>query len=339
MTLELPVLRLGLAGFTADEQLAVERMLATSAGEELSWAITEVDAADALWFNGARTQVVGAGRVRVSPGVPSAHALQVQMSEIDRPVAIAQPLPQDLTALCTFDLASRDSMAAALAQLETWLAPLVAQFSLAAHIAEHQAALGRGVFELRLNSDLLAVVDMHGEAAVRSTAEAEEFESGALWQRSQGTAVPEDFVRTSLSQLMWQYAVRTQRDLLPRHYRTGMIYYRRPPRLPQQYLKDAHLLIMRELMLAPANFQELAQRCAIGEDLLARELAALYFVGTITSNPKRAAPAFTRHSESEAEAGAPSHLNLDSIAPSELPGQRRPVNSDLTAPAPLRPDH
>jgi hypothetical protein len=337
MTLELPVLRLGLAGFTADEQLAVEHMLATAAGDELSWVIADVDVADALWFNGARTQVVGPGRVRVAPGVPSGHSLQVQMSETDRPIAIAQPLPPDLKALCTFDLASRDSMAAALEQLETWLAPLVAQFSLAAHIAEHQAALGRGVFELRLNSDLLAVVDMHGDAAVRSTLEPDQLEGDAMWQRSQGAAVPEDFVRTSLSQLMWQYAVRTQRNLLPRHYRTGMIYFRRPPRLPQQYLKDAHLLIMRELMLAPANFNELAQRCAIDEDQLARELAALYFVGTITSNPKRAAPAAPRHSESEAE--PPSHLNLDSLAPSELPGQRRPVNSDLTAPATLRPDH
>jgi hypothetical protein len=337
MTLELPVLRLGLAGFTADEQLAVEQMLATAAGEELSWAIAEVDAADALWFNGARTQVVGPGRVRVAPGVPSGHSLQVQMSETDRPIAIAQPLPPGLTALCTFDLSSRDSMAAALAQLEKWLAPLVAQFSLAAHIAEHQAALGRGVFELRLNSDLLAVVDMHGDAAVRSTLEPDLLESGAMWQRSQDTPVPEDFVRTSLSQLMWQYAVRTQRDLLPRHYRTGMIYFRRPPRLPQQYLTDAHLLMMRELMLAPANFKELAERCAIDEELLARELAALYFVGTITSNPKRAAPAVARQSESEAE--PPSHLNLDSLVPSELPGQRRAVNADLTAPAPLRPDH
>jgi len=337
MTLELPVLRLGLAGFTADQQRSVERMLATAAGDDLSWQIAEVDAADALWFNGARTQVVGAGRIRVAPGVPKGHALQVEMSEIDRPVAIAQPLPAGMQALCTFDLASNLSMAAALEQLEVWLAPLVAQFSLAAHIAEHQAALGSGVFELRLNSQLLAVVDMHGDASVRATAKPDDFESGAMWQRSQGGAIPDDFVRTSLSQLMWQYAVRTHRDLLPRHYRTGMIYFRRAPRLPQQYLEDAHLLIMRELKLAPASFKELEQRCGLSEDQLGRELAALYFVGTITSNPKRAAPAVTRNPESERE--TPSHLNFDSIVPSELPGQRRPVNADLTAPAPLRPDH
>ena len=39
---------------------------------------------------------------------------------------------------------------------------------------------------------------------------------------------------------------------------------------------------LRELMLAPANFKELELRCGLDEEQLARELAALYFVGTIT---------------------------------------------------------
>jgi hypothetical protein len=336
MTIELPVLRLGLAGFTAAQQQAVEQMLASAAGAETSWEIADVDVADALWLNGARTQAVGAGRIRVAPGMPSGHSLQLEMTDIDRPVAFAQPLPPDFHALCSFDFDSRESVAAVLQQFEAWLAPLVAQFSLAGHIVEHQSALGTGQFELRLNSELLAVVDMHGEASVRATAKPEDFEGGAMWQRSQSTPVPEHFVRVTLSQLMWQYAVRTQRDLLPRHYRAGLIYFRRAPRLPQQYLKDSHLLIMRELMLSPVTFKELQQRCGMDDARLARELAALYFVGTITSNAKRAGPVVARALDGESP---PSHLNLDSLAPSDTPEPRRPVRPDLTAPAPLRPDH
>lgn len=337
MTIELPVLRLGLAGFTVEQQQAVQQMLTTASGAETSWEITDVDVADALWLNGARTQVVGPQRIRVAPGVPSGHSLLFQMADIDRPVAFAHPLPADLQVLCSFDLESRESVAAVLQQFEAWLAPLVAQFSLAGHIAEHQSALGCGQFELRLNSELLAVVDMHGEAAVRATAKPDDFEGGAMWQQGQSAVVPEHFVRATLSRLMWQYAVRTQRDLLPRHYRTGLIYFRRAPRLPQQYLTDSHLLLMRELMLQPATFKELQQRCGMDDERMARELAALYFVGTITSNRKRAAPVVAR--SPDGESSAPSHLNLDSLSPAEMQEQRRPVQVDLTAPAPLRPDH
>lgn len=338
MTLELPVLRLGLAGFSAEQQSAIGRMLTLSAGEANTWEIAEVDAADALWVNGARTQVVATDRIRVAPGVPNGRSLQFDMADLDRPVAFAQPLPSDFQPLCSFDAAVHASMVQALRQFETWLSPVIAQFSLASHVAEHQSALGSGKFELNLNSELLAVVDMHGDAAVRSTARPDDFDAGAMWERSAATDVPENFVRASLSHLMWQYASRTQRDMLPRHYRKGLLYFRRPPRLPQNSVKDSHLLLMRELMLQPATFVDLQQRCGMDDERMARELAALYLVGSITSNAKRAAPSVQRHPE--ADSSLPnSHLNLDSIVPSELPPERRPAQSDLTAPAALRPDH
>jgi hypothetical protein len=334
MTMELPVLRLGLAGFTAEQQEALDRMLATAAGEATTWEIADLEAADALWVNGARTQVVGPGRIRVAPGVPSGRSLQFDMTDIDRPMAFATPLPGDFQALCSFDPDSGESMAAALQQLESWLSPLVAQFCLASHIAEHQSALGPGEYELRLNSQLLAIVDMQGQSAVRSTARPQDFDAGAMWQRCHGVRVPQNFVSTSLSQLMWQYTTRTQRDLLPPHYRTGLLYFRRAPRLPPAYLKDSHLLLMRELMLQPATFAELQKRCATDDELMARDLASLYFVGSITSNPKRAAPLPPVDSEG---VEPPSHLNFDAPATETAP-KRRPV-ADLTVPAPLRADH
>jgi hypothetical protein len=224
-------------------------------------------------------------------------------------------------------------MRAALQQFESWLTPLIAQYCLASNIVEHQSALGCGQFELRSNTELLAIVDMQGEAAVRATAAPADFDD-AFWRPSAKTGMPEDFVSSSLSQLMWQYVVRTQRDVLPRHYRTGLLYFRRAPAgLRQSLLKDSHLLIMRELMLAPATFEDLQQRCGFGEHRLARELAALYFVGSITSNPKRAARAMPRDSGRDST-GPSSHL--DSVVPSELPtAPRKPVAPDLTAPAPL----
>lgn len=333
MTLELPVLRLGLAGFTAEQQQAIEAMLAEGIGDAMVWEIAEFEVADAWWINGLRTQVLGNDRIRIGPGIPSGRSIQLQMPDIDRPLAFARPLPLGFQPLCSFDLASDASMRAVLQQFEAWLAPFVAQYSLASNIVEHQSALGSGTFDLHTNAGLLAIVDMQGEAAVRATATPADFEE-AFWKPSAKHDVPEDFARTSLAQLMWQYVVRTQRDVLPRHYRTGLLYFRRAPtHLRQSLLKDSHLLIMRELMLAPATFEDLQQRCGFSERRLARELAALYFVGSITSNPKRAARSMPRDSGRDSTS---TQSHLDSEVPSELPA-RKPAATDLTAPAPLWP--
>jgi hypothetical protein len=332
MTLELPLLRLGVAGFTAEQQQAIARMLAGGASEATLWELGDMDAADGWWLNGARTHVLDGNRIAVAPGVPTARTLQLHLPDIDRPLACARPLPPGFDPLCDFQLESPDSMKVVLGQFETWLAPLTAQICLAAHIVEHQSALAPGKYELRLNSELLALVDMRGQVAVRATLSPADFD-GTHWRRTDTFTIPEHFARTSLAQLMWQYTERTHRDLLPAHYRGGLLYFRRAPHLPQRMLRNSHLLIMRELMIVPTTFEELQQRCGMDEARLARDLASLYFVGSITSNPKRAAPTPARAS------GADSLGNLDSVVPSELPAARRPQATDLTAPAPIRADH
>lgn len=327
MISELPLFRLGLAGFTAEQQQAIGRVLDEGASDATLWEIGELGDADAWWLNGARTQALGSDRVRVASGQPGGRSIQLQLPDIDRPMALANPLPLGMQALSSFDLASASSMKATLRQFETYLAPQAAQFCLAASIVAHQSALGAGKYELCLQSQVLAVVDMQGEAAVRATLGPVDFE-GTWWRRSESFRVPESFVRTSLAQLMWQYTLRTQRDILPKHYRTGPLYFRRAPQLPQRLLRDSHLLILRELMLGAATFEELQQRCGFTEARLAHELASLYFVGAITSNPKRAAPAIARAGGADAD--------LDP-APSEFPPARRPTASDLTVPALLQP--
>lgn len=335
MALELPLLRLGTAGFS-DEQLRLLRtVLAEGAGTAALWEAGPMDGADAWWINGARTQSLGADLLRVAPGIAGGRSIQISMGDVDRPLAFARPLPNGFEALHAFDLAAPSGMKTVLRQFEAWLAPLMAQFCLASHIVDHQAALGAGQFELCLGTQVLAMVDMQGEVAVRSTLGPGDFED-TWWRRSTSAPVPEHFARTSLAQLMWQYTARTCRDLLPKRYRSCLLYFRRAPRLPHRLVKDSHLLIMRELMLAPATFEELQQRCGFPAARLSRELASLYFVGSITSNPKRAARIAPRTTGLDT---GPMQSQLDSFVPSELPASRRPASKDLTAPAPLRFDH
>ncbi|HSH91924.1 MAG TPA: hypothetical protein VK996_18200 [Ramlibacter sp.] len=341
MTLELPVLRLGLAGFSAGQQDDLATALGAVGAGVVHWEISELDHADAWWVNGARVQELGDNRLRIGAGTPNARALQLHLPDVDRPIAFSQPIEtRHFQPLYSFDPESLGSQAAVLRRFEAWLAPTVAQFFLAAHIVEHETALRSGVFDLTHNGSVIAVVSMHGETAVLPTAAPSDFED-AVWGREPAeTEIPEHFVRASMSQLMWQYAVRTQHDVLPRHYRTGLLYFRRAPRVAQRVLRDSHLLLLRELARGPATFDMLQQNCGFGEDQLAHDLAALYFVGSITSNPRRAArPPIRIAGSAEADSSADSqHLpsGLDSVPPTARE-RKQLADHDLTAPAPIGP--
>lgn len=301
------------------------------------WEFERLTEADAWWINGARAKLLAGGTVRVAAAVPTERALQLHLPDIDRPVAFSLPLAcPDLAPNLSFDIAVPSSIGAVLDKFEAWLSPLTAQFCLASHIVEHETALGSGAFEVRLEGRLLAVVDLHGDIGVLPGAGPADFEN-AEWRRCAAVRIPEDLVRTSMSQLMWQYSLRTQRDLLPRHYRTGLLYFRRPPRLPHRLLRDSHLLLMRELAVSPGTFEGLQSSTGLHPLQLARDLASLYFVGAITSNPKRAAPGSLLRRPDAAELDLPSGLPSGLDSEPGRDAERKLPPSDLTAPAPMGP--
>ena len=328
MTIELPVLRLGLAGFSATERSHIAAALPAASPGAAQWEIARVPDADAWWVSGARAKLLPGDIVQVAPGGPTERALRLHLPDVDRPVAFSLPLAcEALVPAFSFDAGSRRSMGAVLEAFETWLAPLMTQFSLGSQIAEHEAALGSGVFDVCANGRLLAVVDMHGDVAVLPASIPADFED-AVWTRRETPGMPEPMKSVSMSQLMWQYSTRTQADLLPRHYRTDLLYFRRAPRLPQRMLEDAHLLLIRELARGPAGFDALQRRTGIAAMQLARHLAALYFVGSITSNPKRAGPGrVPRADEYDSLPNSSPPRKVDAASP--VPR----AAADLTAPA------
>ena len=308
------------------------------------WDLGKLADADAWWVNGSRSQLLTDGSLRVSPGAPAGRSLQLNLAEVDRPIAFAEPIAsKDFQPALRFDMESVRSMNAVLARFEAGLRPLAAQFCLASHVIENESAMAAGVYHVNANGALLAVVNLQGQVGVLPTARPVDF-AGALWHHRPASAdsIPETFVRASLSQLMWQYALRTSRDVLPKRYRKGLLYFRRPPRLPQRLLKDAHLLLIRELACAAGSFEELQQRTGLAAGPLARHLGALYLVGAITANPKRAAtgwPVARRGSDaSDSSVSLPSSLPPSGIEQDPSVGghmQARARFDDLTAPAPM----
>lgn len=342
MTIELPVLRLGLVGFTAEQQQTLGSVAATAGSGGMVWEISKLQDADAWWVNGARCQLLADGSVRVASGVPGGRSLQLNLADVDRPIAFCGPLPRGFEPDHFFALESVPSMKIVLRKFENWLSPLAAQFCLASHVVENEGALAAGVYHVSNHGTLLAVVDLQGEVGVLPTAGPIDFDEAVWHHRPAGaSAIPAGFVQASLSQLMWQYALRTSRDVLPRRYRKGVLYFRRPPRVAQRLLKDSHLLLMRELSCEAGSFEELQHRTGMPANSLAHYLGALYLVGAITANPKRAAMAspVARHAEAGVVSqssgnSVTSGLEQDSGVPMQQP-QVRARFADLTAPAPM----
>jgi hypothetical protein len=281
--------------------------------------------------------------LRVQPAVPSGRSVQLALADVDRPVAFSLPVTAPgFKPAVTFDMEDRDACVAVLHQFADWMQTMLSQFALASSIAENQPSLGSGSWEVLLGSDLLAVVDLKLGAGVRPGVTARDLQGASWCIRDHGAVViPQNYPRASVSQVMWQYAQRTQRDLLPPHYRTQPLYFRRPPRLQQRQLKDAHLLLMRELLAHPGmNFNGLQQATGLGTEALARVLSALYVVGSVTANAKRAMaggarPASSREAATPSEQSAYFSVMDSSPRPPELPSL--PPN-DMTAPLPLMRD-
>lgn len=340
--LERPVLSLGLVGFTAEQELRLNELVAGPGPSGVSWRLAHFAGADAWWVNGARTQLLADGNLRIASGVPGARSVRFSLPEIDRPIAFSQPLsPVEFEPAYRFDPESVASMHQVLMKFGHWLRPLAAQLFLASELISRQKELGSRVYHVSAHGRLLAVVDLQGDVGVLPTAAATDFDNAQWHSRPESARyVPEGFRRLTMSQLVWQYAVRSSRDLLPERYRTGRIYFRRPPRLPSRALKDSHLLLMRELALAPATLEELQHRTGLAAGPLARELAALYLVGSITTNPRRvpaghapARQATTDDTLGSRHSGLPSGSGASPPLEAWTPWQQQPM--DNTAPAPM----
>ena len=86
MSIELPVLRLGLAGFSAEQKAELDAMLRhTSPGGHM-WQVGKFADAEAWWVNGSRLQMLSDGNVRVAPGTPTERSLQLDLAQVDRPI-------------------------------------------------------------------------------------------------------------------------------------------------------------------------------------------------------------------------------------------------------------
>jgi hypothetical protein len=330
---EAPFLWLGMAGFAADQHGAIVQMLPTRSSDLPRWALGGFGEADAWLLNGPRCRVRPDATVEVVPALSAEKRVTLDLSDVDRPVAFATPVPDDLEPRCTFDVASPASVQAVLAQFDAWLRLERAQFELGAQVIRLGAALRHGVFHLMHRDRLIAVLDFRkGQAALAPALHPVDVMQAEWRRRPDGAAaIPPGFVASSTAQLAWTYVRRSDRDMLPQHYRERTIYFRRVPRVPSRLLRDTQLLLLRELSIRPSTRDVLVERTGLDPAQLDHALSCLYYGGSITTTSSKAArPNGMNASESVRDSSNPVSL---------LSGQPPlPKRAELTVPAVLKDD-
>jgi hypothetical protein len=326
---EQPVLWLGLAGFSPAQKSVIEASLAQSTGP-CRWRVSAFGEADGWWLNGTKASLLPNGRLKVIPGLPTERSLTIDLSEVDRPLALAGPVSvEELKPLRIFDLAAPRSIQAALLQFEHWLRPVRAQFVMGSLLIQRSPEERRGIYHVNHRGTLIAVLDFQeGQAAILPAAHPNEIAQAQWDKRPPGAAqAPASFGRFSTTQLAWAYVRRTDRDMLPGRYRRDTIYYRHVPRVPLRWLSDSQLRLLRDLSSKPATLQVLRERSGLPLPQVEHDLACLYYAGSVTTTASNAtAPLPAREDQPLSDS------RLNSLLPRAHAQSR---HGDLTAPASL----
>lgn len=284
--MEQPVLRLGLLGFAEPVGLRLQAWAAQAQHGWPEWRTTDPHLADAWMISGESVEVLGRDAVVIRHPHGSGERLTLNRAEVDRPLAFATPLPEGFASAEFFQADDETSVRQRLQRFEAWLRPLRSQFALGAQLVQRLNQHKGGVVHVMHESKLLAVIDLdRWQTGLFIPARPVDL-SMAEWLRRPTLArdIPSSFMRLPLHRVMWTYAVRTRRDILPARYRQQTIHLRRVPPLPARWFDELHLQIMRELMAQPGRLDELQTRTGAPTGELVHHLAALYFAGGLTTD-------------------------------------------------------
>jgi hypothetical protein len=291
--MELPLLRLGLLGFSREKAiLAAARVLecmAARARVRARWEIVPFEQAD-IWLLDSHSVSVGDDRgLRIlNPDAPDA-PLTIYPHQSSRPVAFTQPLPSDIDAVLSVALDDAYDCAQGLNTFSDALSKLCCHFALGEQVGSRQSGLIDNTYHLHFEGRLVGMVDLAHWQVGLSPDSAPMDLALASWRHrpNESQRFPQGFEVLSLERLMWVYASRTQNPTLPANYLSSRIYLRRLSVLPQGWLHDDHMSLISRLSQQPCTMAMLARFTQLPYKRLSACLAALYYSGTITTDPRQ----------------------------------------------------
>jgi hypothetical protein len=291
--MELPLLRLGLLGFSrAKANLATARVSAATSGRvrlRARWEIVPFDEAD-IWLIDSQSVSLGDDRGLgiVNPDAPDA-PFTIYPHQSSRPVAFTQPLPGDIDAVLSIGLDDAYDCAQGLNAFSDALSELCRHFALGEQVASRQSGLVKETYHLHFEGRMVGMVDLaHWQVGLSPDAGPMEL-ALASWRHrpNESQRFPQGFEVLSLERLMWVFASRTHSPSLPTSYLSSRIHLRRLSVLPQGWLHDDHMNLIGRLSQQPCTMATLARLTQLPYKRLNACLAALYYSGTITTDMRQ----------------------------------------------------
>ncbi len=305
--MELPLLRLGLLGFDrASASLATARILAATQ-PFARWDIVPFEDADLWLIHSPSVSLNDNHGLRIRNADTPDAPLTIYPQQSSRPLAFTQPLPAKVDAPLSVALNDAYDWAQSLNAFNDILNKLCCHFALGEQVASRQSGLVDNTYHLHFEGRLVAMVDLaHWQAGLLPSARPKDL-ALASWRHrpNEAQTFPQGFEVLSLERLMWVYASRTQNPVLPAAYQTSPIHLRRLSVLPQGWLHDDHMSLIGRLHQQPCTMAMLARLTLLPFKRLNACLAALYYSGTITVDPRQIVQGDKRLRSRHAEPGQP----------------------------------
>ncbi len=343
---DLPLLQFGMIGFDSNQRQQIEGIVHALPQQTATWCAGVFANANAWLICGEKTRALppsattSHGNLRVLAGLPSEHAVILNLHQINRPLAFSLPLSSsDMEPRFTFEAASPHSVQTVLKKFELCLWSLRSQFILGKELVQREMELKPAIYHVIYHGKLLAVMDFIAwKIGMLPNTDPQHF-GNAAWEKRpvEARTIPGDFLLTDVAQLRWVYAQHSAQDVLPARYHQGLIYFRQSPQVPLSWLTDSHLLLLRELSRHPASLMTLAARTGLPYERLTRDLAGLYFASSLTTTPGKAAKADASKAQPTRTDPSSAAKNPPNIFNSTLPHDDDTLsNEDATVPAQLR---
>jgi hypothetical protein len=297
-----PLLNLGVIGFSIEQRALILAQLDLNRAEHGAgepehpvWQMTDYREANALLVNAQHIASVDAQGLHFHASTDVNAMMGLRPSELHVPYAVSGVLTPEISALMhsaapNTQLHDKRSVIRTLQYFEAALRPLRTGFALACHITERTTELDdQHVFHIERDNQLQAILDVPTQRVmVREGLRPLDLDE-AIWspRPKSANSLPAGFVVWATEELGWLLAMHGASANVPGRYFSKLIYLRRMPRLRAHMLYPRHTHLLELLSQQGWKFIDLLAAVGYSEELLRRDLYALYLCHAITTTARK----------------------------------------------------
>lgn len=216
-----------------------------------------------------------------------------------------------------------------LRQFEAVLRPLRNLYTLAMEITLRRDKLQPSyTYHLESQGRVDAIIDLSGRMVMLRPGTRTTDLVEATWQRRPKSAnyAPEHFLRCSMSELTWLFAMHCKDPELPRRYATKRIYLHHLPDIRSSLLYPRHAALLDAMAASALTLDQLSEELPANARWLLRDMYALFLLRSISTSGPMDDPLAIPSIPNETEGDARTLLNRMGQHPQTMLGGLQPLD-------------